>query len=164
MRKTVLAAFLCVAVMLAATPAFAGKVGFVDLQKVLDLTKMGKEISTQIAALTDEWKIKVKKAELKVVTLRDELQKTEAALSDEAKKKKLQELQNLMMEYQQLYLYHIHYYLLNYYYSVQRKKGPLLDNPPIHNKNHLNPQYICFNCGRVADSAQNLCNPMPLKD
>ena len=27
-----------------------------------------------------------------------------------------------------------------------------------------NPQYICFNCGRVADNACNLCNPMPLKD
>jgi hypothetical protein len=24
------------------------------------------------------------------------------------------------------------------------------------------PQYICFNCGRVADCAENLCNPMPL--
>ncbi len=27
-----------------------------------------------------------------------------------------------------------------------------------------NPQYICFNCGRVADSDKNLCNPMSLKD
>lgn len=26
------------------------------------------------------------------------------------------------------------------------------------------PQYICFNCGRVADSDRNLCNPMPLND
>jgi hypothetical protein len=26
-----------------------------------------------------------------------------------------------------------------------------------------NPQYICFNCGRVADCDANLCNPMPLK-
>jgi len=26
------------------------------------------------------------------------------------------------------------------------------------------PKYICFNCGRVADSAQNLCNPMPLDE
>jgi len=24
-----------------------------------------------------------------------------------------------------------------------------------------NPKYICFNCGRIADSAKNLCNPMP---
>jgi hypothetical protein len=27
----------------------------------------------------------------------------------------------------------------------------------------LNPRFICFNCGRVADSEQNLCNPMPLQ-
>ena len=26
-----------------------------------------------------------------------------------------------------------------------------------------NPTHICFNCGRVADSDRNLCNPMPLK-
>ena len=24
------------------------------------------------------------------------------------------------------------------------------------------PKFICFNCGRVADRAENLCNPMPL--
>lgn len=24
------------------------------------------------------------------------------------------------------------------------------------------PKHICFNCGRVADKAENLCNPMPL--
>jgi hypothetical protein len=27
-----------------------------------------------------------------------------------------------------------------------------------------NPKFLCFNCGRVADSEKNLCNPMPLKD
>ena len=26
------------------------------------------------------------------------------------------------------------------------------------------PQFICFNCGRVADCDVNLCNPMPLTD
>ena len=26
------------------------------------------------------------------------------------------------------------------------------------------PQFICFNCGRVADSDKNLCNPMPLEE
>ena len=25
-----------------------------------------------------------------------------------------------------------------------------------------NPKFICFNCGRAANSAQNLCNPEPL--
>jgi hypothetical protein len=25
------------------------------------------------------------------------------------------------------------------------------------------PKFICFNCGRVADRAENLCNPMPLE-
>ncbi len=24
------------------------------------------------------------------------------------------------------------------------------------------PKFICFNCGRVANSEDNLCNPMPL--
>jgi hypothetical protein len=27
-----------------------------------------------------------------------------------------------------------------------------------------NPEYICFNCGRVAECKDNLCNPMPLND
>jgi 6-phosphogluconolactonase len=27
-----------------------------------------------------------------------------------------------------------------------------------------NPKFMCFNCGRVADSKKNLCNPMLLKD
>ena len=27
-----------------------------------------------------------------------------------------------------------------------------------------NPQYICFNCGRVADSDKNLCNPMSIEE
>ncbi len=25
------------------------------------------------------------------------------------------------------------------------------------------PKFICFNCGRVAHSKHNLCNPMPLE-
>jgi len=25
------------------------------------------------------------------------------------------------------------------------------------------PKFVCFNCGRAADSDKNLCNPMPLE-
>ena len=102
MRKIILAALLVLAVALGAQSAWAGKVGFVDLQKVLDLTKLGQEISKKIAARTDELKIKVKKAELKVITLRDQIKRTESALSEEAKKKKYEELNRLIMEYQQI--------------------------------------------------------------
>ncbi len=102
MRKIILASVLALAVLFAAQAAWAGRVGFVDLQKVLDLTKMGQEISKKIAARTDELKIKVKKAELKVVTLRDALKRTEAALSEDAKKKKYEELNQALQEYQQI--------------------------------------------------------------
>ncbi len=27
-----------------------------------------------------------------------------------------------------------------------------------------NPRWLCFNCGRVADKKENLCNPMPLEE
>ena len=27
-----------------------------------------------------------------------------------------------------------------------------------------NPAFICFNCGRLAKSRKNLCNPMPLEE
>ena len=26
------------------------------------------------------------------------------------------------------------------------------------------PRHICFNCGRVANAHQSLCNPMPLEE
>lgn len=26
-----------------------------------------------------------------------------------------------------------------------------------------NPRFICFNCARVAENEDNLCNPMPLQ-
>jgi outer membrane protein len=101
MRKTLLFVATCLLAALVAAPAWAGKIGFVDLQKVLDLTNMGKDISKQIATRTDEVKINLKKKELEVVTLRDNLQKSEAALSEEAKKAKFEELQMKMGEFYQ---------------------------------------------------------------
>jgi Skp family chaperone for outer membrane proteins len=86
---------------LAASPAWAGKVGFVDLQRVLDLTTQGKEVSKQIAARVDEVKNGLKKKELEFATLRDNFQKSESALSDDAKKAKVAELQQKMGEFYQ---------------------------------------------------------------
>ena len=40
----------------------------------------------------------------------------------------------------------------------------LVDKTPIGEIKPLvdNPQFICFNCGRAANSEKNLCNPEPL--
>ena len=76
---------VCLA-LLAAAPAWAGKVGFVDLQKVLDLTTTGKQISQEIQARTDAVKIEIKKLELKFVTMRDDFEKNQAVFSDDAKR------------------------------------------------------------------------------
>jgi hypothetical protein len=27
-----------------------------------------------------------------------------------------------------------------------------------------NPKFICFNCARVAENKENLCNPMPIEN
>jgi len=88
---------VCLA-LLAAAPAWAGKVGFVDLQKVLDLTTTGKQISQEIQARTDAVKIEIKKLELKFVTMRDDFEKNQAVFSDDAKRQKLEELQKAYVE------------------------------------------------------------------
>lgn len=102
MRKSLIVAVCLLAVCVAAPAAWAGKIGFVDLQKVLDLTTQGKQISQQMATRTDEAKIEMKKLELEFVTLRDQFQKSEAALSDEAKQKKMEELQAAYMKLQNM--------------------------------------------------------------
>jgi len=101
MRKTLIVA-ACLLAVSVVTPVWAGEIGFVDLQKVLDLTTQGKQISQQIAARTDEAKIELKKLELEFVTLRDQFQKSEAALADEAKKQKMEELQGAYMKLQNM--------------------------------------------------------------
>jgi Skp family chaperone for outer membrane proteins len=100
MRKFVLITVCLLAVTLAA-PAWAGKVGFVDLQRVLDLTTQGQEISKQISTKQDDAKIGLKKMELEFVTLRDNYEKTKDALAPEAKAGKEKELQQKYMILQQ---------------------------------------------------------------
>lgn len=91
-------AAVCLVALSAAAPAWAGKVGFVDLQKVLDLTTTGKQISQEIQTRTDAVKIEIKKLELKFVTMRDDFEKNQAVLADEAKQAKLEELQKAYVE------------------------------------------------------------------
>jgi Skp family chaperone for outer membrane proteins len=101
MRKTIIIAAFSLAALALATPAFAGKVGFVDLQRVLDLTTMGKDASKEIAAKADELTISGKKKELELRTMGDNYQKSEAALSDAAKQSKREELQKKASEFYQ---------------------------------------------------------------
>ncbi|MDP8222029.1 MAG: OmpH family outer membrane protein [Candidatus Lernaella stagnicola] len=100
MRKWIIVS-VCLLAVAVATPAWAGKVGFVDLQRVLELTSQGQQISRDIEARQSEAKIKLKKMELEFVALRDSYEKTKDALTDEAKGQKQQELQQMLGKLQQ---------------------------------------------------------------
>jgi len=103
MKTRNLAIFVAVAVALALSPAAAtaqGKVGFVDLSRALDLTTKGKGITKDLANKRDELELQIKEMELNMLTKKDDLNKKKDALSDEAVKAKMKELNQLGMEYQ----------------------------------------------------------------
>ncbi len=98
MRKTMLFAGVALLALGLATPAFAGKVGFVDLQKIMDLTRTGQDFKKQLAAKSDELTIAGKKKDLEFRSMVDAYKKSEAALADAAKQSKQEELQKKYQE------------------------------------------------------------------
>jgi len=73
----------------------------VDLDKALQLTVRGKETQKKLAAMKDDMELEMRKKELSLRKLQEELETQKDVLSEEAKKAKVQEFQQGMMQYQQ---------------------------------------------------------------
>lgn len=89
------------AVLLMATPAFAEmKVGYVDLQKALNLCKAGKEAKGTISALVKKYEDEFKTKQEDLLKLKNNLEKQAALLSADARKEKEREYQQEVKELQ----------------------------------------------------------------
>jgi len=98
MKKLVL---VSLAVLLMVTPALAEvKVGYVDLQKALNLSKAGKEAKGTISALVKKYEDEFKTKQEDLLKLKSNLEKQAALLSDSARADKEREYQQNVKELQ----------------------------------------------------------------
>ncbi|MBZ0274196.1 OmpH family outer membrane protein [bacterium] len=100
MRKTMIG--LAMALALAATPALAEGVAWVDLDKVMELTAKGKETMQKLAAMKDDLELKVRQKEMDLKKAYEELATQKDVLAEDVRKTKEEEFQKGMMEYQKM--------------------------------------------------------------
>ena len=98
----IITVFMATALLLiSATVSFAGEVAFVDFERALQLTDKGRDLQKKLAAMKDDMELDLRKKELSLAKLREELETQKDVLAEEAKKAKFQELQKGMMQFQQ---------------------------------------------------------------
>lgn len=100
MKRLMLLVLACV--LVSAAPAFAQtvKIGYVDLQKALNLSSAGKSAKDQIAAKVKEYEGQVAKRQDELKKMKDELEKQAVLLSDEARGRKEREYQQKLKDFQ----------------------------------------------------------------
>ena len=100
MKKLVL--FILVAIALTVTPAIAdaAKVGVVDLQKALNLSKAGKEAKSKITEKVKEVEGKIEKQQSELKALKEELEKQAVLLSADARATKERDYQQKLKDFQ----------------------------------------------------------------
>ncbi len=92
---------LLLAGLLLATPALAAdKIGYVDLQKALNLSAAGKDAKEKIAKKVQEYKGTVEARQKELKNLKDELDKQAMVLSEDAHSAKEREYQQKVKDYQ----------------------------------------------------------------
>ncbi|MCK4226362.1 OmpH family outer membrane protein, partial [candidate division WOR-3 bacterium] len=77
------------------------KIGYIDSQKVLAEYKGATEIKKRYEQKVAEWKNKAEKIKKDIINLREALQTQSMLLSEEAKLRKVQEIEKKEQEYQQ---------------------------------------------------------------
>lgn len=87
---------------LAVTPAFAqtAKIGYIDLQKALNLSSAGKAAKEQIKAKVESYDGEVQKRQEELTKLKEDLEKQAMLLSEEARSAKERDYQQKVKDYQ----------------------------------------------------------------
>ena len=100
MKKLVLFVLVAVALTVAPVVADAAKIGVVDLQKALNLSKAGKNAKTRITEKVKEFEVKIEKQQTELKTLKEELEKQAVLLSPEARTSKERDYQQKLKDFQ----------------------------------------------------------------
>jgi outer membrane protein len=97
-----LTGLMLAALMLFAAPAMAAemKIGYVDLQKALNLSEAGKAAKEKIAKKVKEYEGTVDGRQKEIRKLKDDLEKQALLLSDEARAAKERDYQQKLKEFQ----------------------------------------------------------------
>ena len=77
------------------------KVGFVDVRKAVESTKAGKKVKTELESEFKKRENALKKRADDIKKMTDDFEKKNAVLSDDARAKKQQEIQEEMLKYNQ---------------------------------------------------------------
>ena len=100
MKKLVLFVLVVFALAVSPVAADAAKVGFVDLQKALNLSKAGKDAKSKISDKVKEFEGKIEGQQKELKALKDELEKQAVLLSPEARATKERDYQQKLKDFQ----------------------------------------------------------------
>ena len=104
MRKSLLGmgATVAAALLLLAHPSAAQiKIGYVDSQKILESYKEAQDAQKQLAEVNKGWEEEARNMQRELQTKQDELESQALLLSEEKRKEKEADLQNLYLRFQQ---------------------------------------------------------------
>ena len=100
MKQFIVLFFVCLGLVATPVIAQAHKIGYVDLQKALNLSAEGKAAKEKIKAQVQGYDADVQKRQEELQKLKDELEKQAMLLSEEARSAKEREYQQKVKEYQ----------------------------------------------------------------
>ncbi len=100
MKQFVILLLVCIGLVASPVMAQAQKIGYVDLQKALNLSSAGKEAKEKIKAKVQGYDAEVQQRQEELKKLKDDLEKQAMLLSEEARNAKERDYQQKVKDYQ----------------------------------------------------------------
>src|SRR2546430_17555483 len=98
MRRLAIACLIATAAFTAAARAQGPKLAYVDVQRAIQETEEGKAARTRLKGEFDQRRAQIDKKSQDLEKMQQEYDKQQAVLSDDAKKKKQEEFQKLLVD------------------------------------------------------------------